>query len=542
MDDLRQYTSALAQLKGAMSTSSYLPPNVVLQILTELVHLCSASTQNPKPTSRPNHPSRVDYPHQWLAATHVCRQWRNIALGCSILWTRIIWCGIPARVEAFLTRSGKRRLYLEPSKDAKLFHPDLANWRYGTRLVVSKQFIAEFADRICSVSTLSLVSSPGSGPSLPVLEHAHIVNESSLRAFSTASMPKLIFLELSNLSISNIWPLLQNTITCLHITGSGTRNRMRYLNLPQWVHLLDSLPQLRELDLRDAHAIKFSTAELLQSMHPHYRATMKHLRRVNIYATEPSQLASCAFLLTRVASPLTTHISIRAPLVDLRFLLYLTDFICMLSYLGAKLFSEGPPCAALPPSMSGYSWYCCLSLAQKMRGCATVKLGFGYERCVGTKTKDRRELIKLCMPVSPCSADPLEFDLLRMTLASSLCYDLFRLSVERFRLNAYEWLRVAQKCSNVRILCIQVKESTFVAFIKAMKESTAINFFPQLIALEYRVVDPVRHSTADPRLSRQEEDALNDCATRRVGAELAKVERERRRYATQISLMPLFSR
>jgi hypothetical protein len=83
-----------------------LPEDVLVEIF---FHLVNAHDHR---GTRRHHVRGRDYPHCWLYATHVCRAWREITLGCPLLWTRII-SGRPERVEAFLTRSGKCSITLE---------------------------------------------------------------------------------------------------------------------------------------------------------------------------------------------------------------------------------------------------------------------------------------------------------------------------------------------------------------------------------------------------------------------------------------------
>lgn len=87
IEAIRKTVLHLRALRNARAVVHRLPPEILIHILSELVL-----------TSDPPSSSNL------VAATHVCRRWRTIALDCPVLWTSIVGANLH-KTETFVHRS-----------------------------------------------------------------------------------------------------------------------------------------------------------------------------------------------------------------------------------------------------------------------------------------------------------------------------------------------------------------------------------------------------------------------------------------------------
>ncbi|KAI0736074.1 hypothetical protein C8Q76DRAFT_854142 [Earliella scabrosa] len=229
-----------------------------------------------------------------LAVTHVCRNWRSIALACPALWTRIDDHNLD-QLQVFLHRSQAVPISLELSSEYDKF-PDIFN-EHGARLTRLDLTISfDFPMRLLSfhapeleVLTISVSTySPyNDGRSL---DHPFILfreQVSSLRALAlepvTLWMPNNEFPHLTHLYLS-------------YYAGYSTPNMMELSSL------LGRMPNVEIL-----HLSRLFDFEDLHSSHSWPAITLNRLRLLTIAS---SPWAHIAALVSQLDIPSSTPISI----------------------------------------------------------------------------------------------------------------------------------------------------------------------------------------------------------------------------------------
>ena len=189
----------------------------------------------------------------WLRVTHVCHQWREIALNNPLFWSHINFTNITlAGASAMLTRAKKVPLRLEAT--ATGHHQDAARLNAFKKEVQSRvtniYHLEISADSVFLPRTLKQLSSPA-----PFLESlslctegddlttpSHIIIPDTLFGGIT---PRLFFLKLHMCNISWKSPLLKG-LRFLEIYGPSRHARP---SLADWLDALDQMPQLKKLVL-----------------------------------------------------------------------------------------------------------------------------------------------------------------------------------------------------------------------------------------------------------------------------------------------------
>ncbi|EPS93713.1 hypothetical protein FOMPIDRAFT_1135667, partial [Fomitopsis schrenkii] len=78
---------------NALAPVSRIPPEVLSEIFLHTAERVAALGSSPP---------RV---RDWIRVTHVCRHWRETALQCTALWSRVDVPALPERLSEFLSRS-----------------------------------------------------------------------------------------------------------------------------------------------------------------------------------------------------------------------------------------------------------------------------------------------------------------------------------------------------------------------------------------------------------------------------------------------------
>jgi hypothetical protein len=232
------------------SPVSSLPPEVFAAIFS-LLCLPGASS----PSGSPDHHLAR------LRVSHVCHQWREIALNQPLLWSHVDFTTLSlAGAAEILNRAKSVPLYL----DARVFGRRWDNIRLSTfrkELQARVPYIRHLrtsAEPAHLRSTLEGLVSPA-----PNLEYLSLSSHSARRERSIVergsitvtlfdgSAPRLSWLELRNCGISWNSPLLKG-LKYLEIFTPSAHARP---NLTVWLDALDEMPQLKTLTLHSASPI-----------------------------------------------------------------------------------------------------------------------------------------------------------------------------------------------------------------------------------------------------------------------------------------------
>ncbi|KAI0028837.1 hypothetical protein K488DRAFT_89343 [Vararia minispora EC-137] len=232
----------------------------------------------------------------WITSTHVCRGWRDVALGVPSFWARRV-CAIPHLLDTALERAGGAPLFF--------VYPGRLSKTYEHRLVQAA------SDHIRSIHTLTLTAHSYAWPSLFAgkrlpglraisLQSAQLSQRDITKPHSTAlHAPELhtaAFVGGSFLKLSA--PALR-TLTLRH----------QLVDISLLLDLLDHAPVLEDLVLDlDASRLCYQASTVPSARTP---AALPRLRRLDIRAGR----AACAFVLAMLAFPSDSITSIDIELV-----------------------------------------------------------------------------------------------------------------------------------------------------------------------------------------------------------------------------------
>ncbi|TFY54536.1 hypothetical protein EVG20_g9665 [Dentipellis fragilis] len=247
----------------------------------------------------------------WVQVTHVCRQWRAVALEYPTLWSDITFTLGARWKEEFFHRSGTTPIVIELSmpvnyrfqkKNLGNFPVDLAHHMSHTRELSFTGIITDF------MPAISLLCRPA-----PSLEKLFLHNLSTVSShdympfvpldFLGGYAPRLRDLNLHRWRMS--WPSIAfQSLINLSITHNCHEN---VRNTSELGHLLDSLqkmPSLQKLTL------KYVLSPLPANVTPHSlygpTVTIPKLRSLRLADKTPE----CGLLLKHMAIPVTTECDI----------------------------------------------------------------------------------------------------------------------------------------------------------------------------------------------------------------------------------------
>jgi hypothetical protein len=248
---LEESVRALKLRRNTLSPISSLPPEVFAAIFSTLC-LPGTSSLGGKPD---NHLAR-------LTVSHVCHQWREIALNQSLLWSHVDFTTLSSAGAAeILVRAKSIPLYLEAhisiyrwgdvrlSTFRKQLQGHVHHIRYLKTSAEPGQFHSALEGLISSAPTLEYLSlsSRGGRRTRDIKEQLLFIPD-TLFAGST---PRLSWLELRKCNISWTSPLFKG-LKYLEIFTPSTNARP---NLAVWLDTLDEMPQLMTLTLHLASPI-----------------------------------------------------------------------------------------------------------------------------------------------------------------------------------------------------------------------------------------------------------------------------------------------
>ncbi|KAF8661393.1 hypothetical protein AX16_001356, partial [Volvariella volvacea WC 439] len=129
IDKLQQQLTQLRRERNSLSPLLNLSIDIVIKILELLAFDQGGFDDDPGPegchTER-EWLARKPYYH-WVPATQFCSLWRDVALGCPQLWTRIE-CRSMGWAKEFIDRSKQRLVDVDARTDFKYVYSDTYNW------------------------------------------------------------------------------------------------------------------------------------------------------------------------------------------------------------------------------------------------------------------------------------------------------------------------------------------------------------------------------------------------------------------------------
>jgi hypothetical protein len=283
---------ALRLQRNALAPISSLPPEIIAAIFSFLPHMLSATT----PPKRPD-------PLAWLRYSHVCHQWREIALNQPLLWSHVNFTNISlAGVAKILARAKMAPLYLETRRLGKNWdRAHFSAFRRELRLRVSHiRHLLIHTDPQHLRKALEVLVSPA-----PTLNSLSLLSD---RKWPTTVIPETLFgvttprlssLKLRNCDISWKSSLLKG-LQFLEIRSLSTNTRP---SLPVWLGALNEMQQLKRLTLYKASPIAPPIPVAVEST-----VTLPFLTHLDI----SSSAKNCALVLAHLDLPALTWLSVEA--------------------------------------------------------------------------------------------------------------------------------------------------------------------------------------------------------------------------------------
>ena len=286
---LQESIRACKSRRNALSPISSLPPEVFAAIFS---FVCS-------PLGFPNPPELGNQ----IRVSHVCRQWREVALGQPLLWRNVDLTALSvAGATEALSRAKSVPLYLKANVSGS-FWDDIRFSAFKKQLQARMPNVSHLSfkaqlDRLHE--TLGGLVSPA-----PTLEYLSLCSrERSLNTekggfvpytLFNGSIPRLSYLRLFECKISWKSPLLKG-LRHLEIRSPIARPK-----LETWLDALDAMTQLNTLVLRSASPIAASQGDVLVK----HNVTLPSLTHLTIETTP----ANCALVLAHLDLPALTALS-----------------------------------------------------------------------------------------------------------------------------------------------------------------------------------------------------------------------------------------
>ncbi|TCD71922.1 hypothetical protein EIP91_000054 [Steccherinum ochraceum] len=284
-----QHLSALYSVVNAEAPVCRLPPEILSQVFLWVVALTSPKTN-------------------WVRITHVCRQWRDVALDCQTLWTHIT----PQHPEPFvsicLQRAGAAPLQVQYHHDASRgckhsqefmqtigpHAPRFGDLDIAAPPSVMRKMVEKLGGPLPYLKRLALVAkTPGLNLTSPFL----------LPEDFTSGIPSLHQLSLTCATVSS-WNLpLFSGIRTLHLSE---QHRSFAPSIDQFLDVLERCPALEELSLRNAGPTLGGDATSYPE--PTRKVELGSLRLLSL---SQDRFYDIPFVLAHVAVPQTTRLEIQ---------------------------------------------------------------------------------------------------------------------------------------------------------------------------------------------------------------------------------------
>lgn len=269
---------------------SCLPPEILASIFVEVV-------LSARLARRSTYSSQVAVAGiRWLYMTHVCKHWRDVALGTAHLWSHLPLQHPIDCVQEFIRRSSTAPLHVvseisifEPADLAlcKLLSPEVYRIQ-ELSLAISRSLCQQLEAQIPAISDAPLLkrlcltkcSSPSEEP------------DPESFWFSNAALEHLEDLELAYFSVSFIRPFFRPTLTRLAVRFNSQQPQETRLGAAQWIEILTQIPLLQELVLESAVPVPPSGTFVQPPLHD--GLSLPYLRNLKLtdYATGSTEYAA----------------------------------------------------------------------------------------------------------------------------------------------------------------------------------------------------------------------------------------------------------
>ncbi|KIP06128.1 hypothetical protein PHLGIDRAFT_470858 [Phlebiopsis gigantea 11061_1 CR5-6] len=306
LEQLQVYAYQLKAGRNATFNSMLrLPVDVIVEIFLQLANLHYPSD---------GRGTFKGYPYRWLSIMHVCKAWRNTALRIPLLWSYIVWYGIPARVEEFLHRSGDCPLTIVPSQEEcpQSFYSPL---RYGTSNTLNAAFIAEYAHRLREVRDIYLQTphsnlSTTSKAMLPILHSLCASRRGVVGSYaSTVVASHLAHLTVEHVNLASLPSLrilIGPTLTTLRV---WFRDNQGAIPSQEWANALKEAISLEELWI--GGSLRFQP-DIEMNLAPTCRVILPKLRKLDLAPSTAESFRSCTDFLAHLACPPDVHVKLRS--------------------------------------------------------------------------------------------------------------------------------------------------------------------------------------------------------------------------------------
>lgn len=254
-DDIVRYSNAIINAKyrlNALTRVARLPPELLTEVF---IYYRDAFAYDADPLPSPRSVavygnSRTASPYHWLRITHVCRHWRELALGSPRFWSTIYLTHRSSCIDEMLARARQAPLTIR-----------------STNVQVSEDIVKHVLQHLHRIVTFDLRLPPvltelGDSVPAPLLQNLVIRSNGGYRDmfpsgsanllqrfFTACELPNLKSLDISGFSI-RCWntALLKSTLTHLRLHGSAVLSTLTFDHV---LDSLESMPLLEELDIKD---------------------------------------------------------------------------------------------------------------------------------------------------------------------------------------------------------------------------------------------------------------------------------------------------
>ncbi|KAI0630510.1 hypothetical protein C8Q77DRAFT_1133456 [Trametes polyzona] len=296
-EKVRSHEWAIIELKSTinrMSPTACLPP----EILSEIFVLIATDHYEWR---KENHYGSA-HAYKWIALTHVCRHWRDVALNTPRLWSRVVLTR-PEVFREILPRSKKASLWVS----ASLPHADERRL-YALEALMKESSRLRELNLTAPARFVQVISSQWKHPAdnlESIILHAeagqfepdYLIPSTRLSSeFFSGQTPKLRHLEIHRIPADWTSPLFCPSLRTLRI-------HLRYdLNpqpgeFPKLLQALEAMPMLETLQLNEA--IPRLPDDITQLPDLGRRVSLPHLRKIDMF----SDAIECANLLRHLSLP-----------------------------------------------------------------------------------------------------------------------------------------------------------------------------------------------------------------------------------------------
>ncbi|KAI0369208.1 hypothetical protein BV20DRAFT_968409 [Pilatotrama ljubarskyi] len=307
LDDIQAAERAIIELKGSLNTLTdiaRLPPELLSEVF---LHVAKSSYEERKNNYHPYYGGSRFY--AWITVSHVCRNWRAVALNTPRLWGHIILTSRPV-VESVLARSKKAPLLicaslLSTSDDrGKLLEeimqesPRLNELRLSGSARLLQDLCSKMTGSADHLETIVLSETTSS------YYHSDVGDSFLSPTLFNGHLPRLRSLEIRRLVFAWGNPIFTPTITRLILSGRLDSQSLLG-TFEQLLTTLERLSALQVLELEDSIPRLPEDAKTLPA--PQRTITLPHLRNLTL----SGKTLDCAHLFSHLSLSQATRVILK---------------------------------------------------------------------------------------------------------------------------------------------------------------------------------------------------------------------------------------